>query len=45
MFCFAVVIAGTLDPANERGTAFMENLVERASATVMDHDVLSLLPA
>jgi hypothetical protein len=45
MFCFAVVIAGTLDPANERGAAFMEQLVERASATMMDHDILSLLPA
>lgn len=44
MFCYAVVIAGTLDPANERGAAFMEKLVERASATMMDHDILSLLP-
>jgi len=45
MFCYAVVIAGTLDPANERGAAFMEQLVARASATMMDHDILSLLPA
>lgn len=45
MFCYAVVIAGTLDPKNERGAAFMEKLVERASATMMDHDILSLLPA
>ena len=45
MFCYAVVIAGTLDPANERGAAFMEKLVERAAATMMDHDILSLLPA
>jgi hypothetical protein len=45
MFCYAVVIAGTLDPSNERGAAFMEQLVARASATMMDHDVLSLLPA
>jgi hypothetical protein len=44
MFCYAVVIAGTLDPANERGAAFMEKLVERASATMMDHDILSMLP-
>lgn len=44
MFCYAVVIAGTLDPANERGAAFMEKLVERSSATMMDHDILSLLP-
>lgn len=45
MFCYAVVIAGTLDPSNQRGAAFMEQLVARASATMMDHDVLSLLPA
>ena len=45
MFCYAVVIAGTLDPANERGSAFMEKLVERASMTMMDHDILSMLPA
>lgn len=45
VFCYAVVIAGTLDPANERGAAFMEKLVERASATMMDHDILSLLPS
>ncbi len=44
MFCYAVVIVGTLDPANERGAAFMEKLVERASATMMDHDILSMLP-
>ena len=43
-FCYAVVIAGTLDPANERGASFMEKLVERASATMMDHDILSMLP-
>ena len=45
MFCYAVVIAGTLDPANERGASFMGQLVGRASATMMDHDILSLLPA
>jgi hypothetical protein len=45
VFCYAIVIAGTLDPANERGATFMEKLVERASATMMDHDILSLLPA
>ena len=44
MFCFAVVIAGTLNPANERGAAFMEKLVERASAAMVDHDILALLP-
>jgi hypothetical protein len=38
------VIAGTLDPSNERGAAFMRQLVSRASAAVMDHNLLSLLP-
>ena len=45
MFCYAVVIAGTLDPANARGAAFMEKLVERSSTTMMDHDILALVPA
>ena len=44
-FCYAIVIAGTLDPANERGAAFMEQMVERSAATMMDHDILGLLPA
>jgi Ecdysteroid kinase-like family len=44
MYAYAIVIAGTLDPSNERGAAFMRELVSRASAAVMDHDLLSLLP-
>jgi len=44
MFAYAIVIAGTLDPSNERGAAFMRELVARACATVMDHDLLDLLP-
>jgi hypothetical protein len=44
LFAYAIVIAGTLDPSNERGAAFMRELVARASTTVMDHDLLSLLP-
>jgi hypothetical protein len=43
-FCYAIVIGGTLDPANERGAAFMEQMVERSAATMMDHDILALLP-
>ena len=43
-FCYAIVIGGTLDPANERGAAFMEQMVERSAATMMDHDILGLLP-
>ncbi len=40
---YAVVIAGTLDPANERGVAFMAGLVERAASSIMDLDLLQLL--
>jgi hypothetical protein len=45
LFSYAVVIAGTLDPSNDRGAAFMKELVSRSSATVMDHDLLRLLPS
>jgi hypothetical protein len=44
LFCYAVVIGGTLDPSNERGTQFMAQLIDRASNTVIDHGLLSLLP-
>ena len=44
LFCYAVVIGGTLDPANARGASFMEKLIQRSSDTVMDHDLLTLLP-
>lgn len=44
LFSYAVVIAGTLDPSNERGQAFMAQLVARSSATLMDHDLLAMLP-
>jgi hypothetical protein len=44
LFEYAVVIGGTLDPANERGTAFMTGLIERSSATIMDLELLDLLP-
>jgi Ecdysteroid kinase-like family len=44
MFAYAVVIAGTLDPSNERGARFMEQLIHRASAAVTDHDLLAMLP-
>jgi len=40
---YGVVIGGTLDPANERGVAFMSSLLERASAAITDHDLLSLI--
>lgn len=44
LFSYAVVIAGTLDPSNERGQAFMSQLVARSSAMLMDHDLLAMLP-
>jgi Ecdysteroid kinase-like family len=43
LYIYAVVIGGTLDPSNERGMAFMAQLVERASAAIVDHDLLTLL--
>jgi hypothetical protein len=39
-----VVIAGTLDPSNERGRAWMTRMVERHATAMVDHDVISLLP-
>ena len=43
LFVYAVVIAGTLDPSNERGMAFMAKLVERACTAIVDRDLLRLL--
>ena len=43
LFAYAVVIGGTLDPSNERGFQFMTQLIDRASAAVMDLDLLSTL--
>lgn len=40
---YAIVIAGTLDPANDRGVAFMAGLVERAAATITDLQLLELI--
>jgi hypothetical protein len=39
----AVVIAGTLDPANERGFAWMSKMVERNGLALEDLDCLSLI--
>ena len=44
LYEYAIVIGGTLDPANERGSAFMTGLIQRASDTIMDLDLLDLLP-
>jgi len=43
LFEYAVVIGGTLDPANERGSAFMTGLIERSALTITDLGLLSLL--
>ena len=43
MWTVVVVIAGTLDPANERGRAWMTEMVDRAATAIDDLDVLSLL--
>jgi len=45
MFSYGVVIAGTLDSTNARAMRMMEQLMARASATVMDHGLLARLPA
>lgn len=39
----AVVIAGTMDPANERGFAWMSKMVQRNGIALEDLDCLSLL--
>jgi hypothetical protein len=44
LFNYVIVIAGTLDPGNERGRAFMSGMVERAGAAMVDLDLASLLP-
>jgi Ecdysteroid kinase-like family len=44
MFAYAVLIAGTLDPSNDRGAAFMRQMLLRSSSAVMDHKLLDLIP-
>ena len=39
----AVVIAGTMDPANDRGFAWMSKMVDRNGTAINDLDCLSLL--
>jgi aminoglycoside/choline kinase family phosphotransferase len=43
LFVYALVIGGTLDPSNDRGRAFMSSLLTRATATIEDLDLFSLL--
>lgn len=41
---YAIVIAGTLDPGNERGRAFAHACLRRSCQAIVDLDLLSLLP-
>jgi hypothetical protein len=43
-FEYAVVVAGTLDPSNDRGRAWISAMMERSSAAIMDLGLLALLP-
>ena len=43
LWVYVVVIAGTLDPSNERGKAFMGAMVNRSSRAVADLGLLTLL--
>jgi len=40
---YVVVIAGTLDPSNERGKAFMTAMVNRSSSAIVDLGLIDLL--
>jgi len=41
---YAVIIAGTLEPGNERGLQFAEGCLRRSCQAIVDLDCLSLLP-
>jgi hypothetical protein len=43
LWVYATVIAGTLDPSNERGKAFMTAMVTRSSTAIGDLDGIALL--
>jgi hypothetical protein len=43
LFTYAVVIAGTLDHSNERGTAMVRALASRSAETIHEVDALDLL--
>jgi hypothetical protein len=43
LWVYATVIAGTLDPSNERGKAFMTAMVTRSSSAIGDLDGIALL--
>ena len=43
LWVYVAVIAGTLDPSNERGKAFMSAMVGRSSAAIRDLKLMDLL--
>lgn len=45
LWVYVAVIAGTLDPSNERGKAFMGAMIQRSSAAIRDLGLLSLIDA
>jgi hypothetical protein len=44
LWTYVVVIAGSLDPTNERGRGWMREMVTRSAATILDLGLLDLLP-
>jgi hypothetical protein len=43
LWTYVTVIAGILDPSNERGKAWIVEMVRRASATILDLQIIDLL--
>ena len=44
LWTYIIVICGALDPANERGRAWMTEIIRRSSAAIGDLGLLELLP-
>ena len=44
LWTYVTVIAGILDPSNERGKAWILEMIRRASATILDLKIIDLLP-
>jgi aminoglycoside phosphotransferase (APT) family kinase protein len=44
LWSYVVVIAGVLEEGNERGRRWMTEMVRRSAATILDLDLLELLP-
>jgi hypothetical protein len=44
LWTYVTVIAGILDPSNERGKAWILAMIRRASATILDLKIIDLLP-